>query len=55
LNWSVSSAGLTLTWSTPWNLYQADVLTGPWTPATSVVSGTPIPITAAKKFYRLQR
>ena len=54
LNWSVSGSNLVLTWLGPWNLIQSDNVNGPWSPATGVNSGTPIPMTAAKKFYRLQ-
>lgn len=54
LSWSVSPSGLTLTWSAPWTLMQADNVTGPWTTATGITSGVPIPMTSAKQFYRLQ-
>jgi hypothetical protein len=53
LTWSVSASGLVLTWSAPWTLQQADSVDGPWSTASGVVSGTPIPMTAAKAFYRL--
>jgi hypothetical protein len=55
LVWSVSPSGLTLTWSAPWTLMQADNITGPWVTATGVTSGVPIPMTAAHRFYRLQQ
>ncbi len=54
LNWSVTSSGLVLAWGGPWTLMQADSVDGPWSPATGVVSGTPIPVTGTIKFYRLQ-
>jgi len=54
LNWSVSGANLVLTWLGPWTLIQSDNGNGPWSPATGITSGTSIPMTAVKKFYRLQ-
>ncbi len=53
LTWAVTTQGLVLTWSAPWKLLQADVVSGPYTAAT-VTSGVPIPMTAPKRFYRLQ-
>ena len=53
LTYSYSSAGLTLNWPDGAVLEEADSVTGPWTPATEVTSGVPIPTTAPQKFYRL--
>ena len=53
LNWSTSPLGLVFTWYGPFKLMEANAPTGPWTPS-NVASGTVIPMTAAKQFYRLQ-
>ncbi len=53
LNWSHTGSGLILNWSVG-TLLQADNVTGPWTTATGVTAGVPIPTTAPKRFYRLQ-
>jgi len=55
LHWTVTPSGLVLTWSGPWKLQQADNVAGPWTTATGVTAGVPIPMNAAKRFYRLQQ
>jgi hypothetical protein len=54
LNCSVTPSGLVLDWYGPWTLKQADFVTGPWSTADGVVPGAPIPMNAAKRFYRLQ-
>jgi hypothetical protein len=54
LNYSVTPSGLVLNWYGPWTLKQADFITGPWSTADGVIPGTPIPLNAAKRFYRLQ-
>jgi hypothetical protein len=53
LNWSTSPSGLVFAWFGPFTLMQAKTVTGPWTPS-NVSSGTAIPMTAVKQFYRLQ-
>ncbi|HTV43205.1 MAG TPA: LamG-like jellyroll fold domain-containing protein [Candidatus Sulfotelmatobacter sp.] len=53
LNWSVTPSGLVLTWYGPFTLMEANSVNGPWTPA-NVSSGTTIPMTGAKQFYRLE-
>lgn len=53
LTYSYSPAGLTLNWPSSAALQQADNVTGPWTPATGVTSGVPIPTTTPQKFYRI--
>jgi hypothetical protein len=53
LSWSASPPGLVFTWYGPFTLMQAGSVTGPWTPS-NVTSGTAIPMTASKEFYRLQ-
>ena len=52
LTWSHSLSGLVLNW-TSGTLLEATNLTGPWLPASGVTSGTPIPTTAPKMFYRV--
>jgi Concanavalin A-like lectin/glucanases superfamily/Immunoglobulin I-set domain len=53
LTYSVSPSGLTLNWPNGAVLQQAANLNGPWTTATGVISGQPIPMTATQQFYRI--
>ncbi|HEV7927791.1 MAG TPA: immunoglobulin domain-containing protein [Verrucomicrobiae bacterium] len=59
LNYSNSAAGLTLNWpiGVVVTLQQAPTLSGPWTSATGITNGVPIPFPALgnqQMFYRLQ-
>jgi hypothetical protein len=53
LTFSNSPSGLILNWPTAAILQQADNVNGPWVTATGVTSGVPVPMTAAKRFYRI--
>ncbi len=54
LSYSNSPSGLILYWPTAAILQQAGNINGPWTTATGVTNGVPIPKTAAQQFYRIQ-
>jgi len=52
LNFTKNASGLTFTW-TDGVLQQAPAVTGPWTTATGVTSGVPVPTTSTNTFFRI--
>jgi hypothetical protein len=54
LTWSVVNSMPVLSWPTFGTLQQADEVNGPWTDATGVVNGEPVPATELQKFYRVK-
>ena len=51
---NVISNKLVLNWPSPGVLLQADQITGPWTNATGIRPGTPIPFGVPMRFYRVR-
>jgi hypothetical protein len=53
LQWKWTSSGLVLTW-TSGTLQSAGAITGPWSVASGVVSGSPLPASETQKYFRLK-